>query len=90
MILSTNEHVQESAVIGIEDEIYGEVPKAFVVLKPGSHGLVKEQELIDYVGRQVASEKHLRGGVQFIEKFRRTLIGKIDMRHLRQMASKKF
>ena len=47
--------VLESAVIAIPDDKWGEVPKAFVTLKPGSSAT--EQEIIDHVRGRIAHFK---------------------------------
>ncbi len=47
--------VMEAAVIAIPDEKWGEVPKAFVTLKPGKQ--VTAQEIVDHVRAQLAHYK---------------------------------
>ena len=47
--------VMECAVIAIPDERWGEVPKAFVTLKPGR--TATEAEIIDYVRERIARFK---------------------------------
>ncbi|RWS00624.1 hypothetical protein B4U79_07746 [Dinothrombium tinctorium] len=85
-ILMEHEAVKEAAVIGIHDEEgYGELPKAFVVLKEGFADIVSEKALIDYVSSQVCFYKQLRGGVVFVPKLKRTTIGKIDRRALKNL-----
>ena len=44
-ILIKHENVSDAGVIGIPDDIAGEVPKAFVVLKEP----IDEQQLLNYV-----------------------------------------
>lgn len=46
-LLLTHPDVAESAVIGIPNEEAGEIPKAYVVKRPGSS--VKEEDLIQFV-----------------------------------------
>lgn len=46
-ILLTHPDVLDAAVIGIQDEMAGELPFAFVVRKPDSH--LQQQDIIDYV-----------------------------------------
>lgn len=43
----TNENVADAAVVGIKDEEAGELPKAFVVPKPGK--TISPEELINWV-----------------------------------------
>lgn len=83
-IIVNHPAVYEVAVIGIPDKIAGELPKAFVVKQDE----VTEQEIIDYVARQVSSHKQLRGGVEFVNEIPKTSSGKILRRELRRMKSK--
>lgn len=46
-LLQRHEAIYEAAVIGVPDEVAGELPKAFVVTKPGSN--VTEKDLVDYI-----------------------------------------
>lgn len=85
-LLVNHPAVLEAAVIGFVDEEKGESPKAFVVRAPGAQ--VSEQELVDYIAQQVAPYKQLRQGVEFLDAFPRTLIGKIDRKELRARQQK--
>jgi 4-coumarate--CoA ligase len=69
------------AVVGIVDEISGEVPRAFVVLKPQSK--LTEDDIMDYVKSKVANYKQLRGGVKFIKTIPRNPSGKILRKDLK-------
>jgi hypothetical protein len=46
-ILIAHPSIQDAAVVGIEDEIYGELPGAFIVREPDSH--ITEDEIKAYV-----------------------------------------
>ena len=76
-VLLTHPSVAEAAVIGMSDELHGELPKAFVVKNVGFES-VTEQELIDYVTDNVTVFKRLRGGLVFLQHFERTSLGKIN------------
>ena len=54
-VLARHPDVLESAVVGAPDETWGEVPVAFVLLRPGA--AVTEQELIDFVRAAIARFK---------------------------------
>ncbi|CAB3399034.1 unnamed protein product [Caenorhabditis bovis] len=56
-LLLTHHSVEESAVVAINNEISGERPVAFVVLKEDH--TATEEELKDYVNRRVIRYKHL-------------------------------
>lgn len=74
--------VQSAAVIGVPDEIRGEIVQAFVVLKPG--GAVAEPELIEHCARLIGRQK-LPRGVTFIGELPLTASGKIQRFQLREM-----
>ncbi|CAL1545805.1 unnamed protein product [Lymnaea stagnalis] len=73
--------IQDVAVIGVPDEISGELPKAFVIKKPGSK--VTEQDIIKFVEERVTHIKRLRGGVQFVDEIPKNPSGKILRRILK-------
>ena len=52
----THHAVADVAVIGVPDESAGELPRAYVVKKPG-HG-VTEAELIDFVASKDSNVPH--------------------------------
>ena len=76
--------VAEAAVVGVADEIRGQVVKAFVVLAPGhrpSDTLVGE--LQEHVRRVTAPYKYPRR-VEFVEDLPKTISGKIRRAELRR------
>ncbi|XP_046377038.2 4-coumarate--CoA ligase 1-like [Haliotis rufescens] len=82
-VLLSHPSVADVGVIGIPDVEAGELPKAFVVRKPGS--MTTEQELQDFVKSKVSGTKRLRGGVTFLEEIPKSASGKILRRMLRDM-----
>ncbi|HWS56461.1 MAG TPA: 4-coumarate--CoA ligase family protein [Pyrinomonadaceae bacterium] len=80
-LLLTHPSVADAAVIPSPDEEAGEVPKAFVVVREG-HGLT-EQEVVDFVSRQVAPHKKVRL-VEFAAQIPKSPSGKILRRLLVQ------
>jgi acyl-CoA synthetase (AMP-forming)/AMP-acid ligase II len=83
-VLLTHEDVADAAVIGYPDERAGEVPKAFVVVKPGR--AVEADDLRKFVSERVASYKEI-AYVEFIDAIPHTASGKIQRRLLRETAS---
>jgi acetyl-CoA synthetase/medium-chain acyl-CoA synthetase len=76
--------VAEAAVVGVPDEIRGQVVKAFVVLAPG-HRPSDELagELQGHVRRVTAPYKYPRR-IEFVEDLPKTISGKIRRAELRQ------
>ena len=77
----THPAVADVAVIGIPDEEAGELPKAFVTLKPGQSAT--EQDIQAYVKEHMATYKQVRT-VEFIDAIPKSASGKILRRELRE------
>jgi len=73
--------VLEAAVIGIPDNLRGEVPKAFVVLKDGSS--LKEEELRYFLRQHLAHFK-IPHSFEFNNSLPKNRTGKIDKEALRK------
>ncbi|HDM37808.1 MAG TPA: long-chain fatty acid--CoA ligase [Candidatus Omnitrophica bacterium] len=81
-VLYRHPKVKEAAVIGIKDELRGEIPKAFVVLKD-SEEKITEREIINFCRERLAKFKVPRV-VEFKESLPKTATGKILKRALRE------
>jgi fatty-acyl-CoA synthase len=73
--------VLEAAVIPVPDEVWGEVPKALVVLKPNTQA--GEIELIEHCRSCLTHYKCPRS-VEFLESLPKTGTGKVLKRDLRR------
>lgn len=73
--------VSDVAVIGVPDERWGEVPKAFVVLAAGRQ--LEEGELIAHVKSKIAGYKAPKS-VAFVDELPKTATGKIRKHELRE------
>ena len=80
-ILSAHPAVYEAAVVPIPDAKWGEIPKALVVLRPGTKAT--EAELIEFCRARLAHYKCPRS-VEFLETFPKTGTGKILKRELKK------
>ncbi|MFA5008409.1 MAG: class I adenylate-forming enzyme family protein [Candidatus Omnitrophota bacterium] len=67
--------VQEAAVIGVPDELRGEVPKAFIVTKESE--TINEQELRDFLKEHLAHFK-IPHYFEFVKELPKNRVGKID------------
>lgn len=83
-LLISHPKINDAAVIGIRNEEAGEVPRAYVVAKPGAQ--VQGEEIIDFVRENLSSHKQLRGGVVFIDEVPKSASGKILRKDIRQWA----
>ena len=72
----------DCAVIPVEDERAGEIPRAYVVPRD-EH--VTEEEVLQWVEERVAPHKRLRGGVVFVEAIPKTASGKTLRREVRKI-----
>lgn len=84
-ILRTNPDILDAVVIGIPHYQCGEVPKAFVVRRSESN--ITEQDIQQFVAKQVIKYKQLTGGVQFVDQIPKTATGKILRREIRKLFS---
>jgi acyl-CoA synthetase (AMP-forming)/AMP-acid ligase II len=79
-LLITHPAVADVAVIGVPDDEAGEIPKAFVVLKPDVSATAAE--LAEFVAGHVATYKRVRI-VEFVDAIPKSASGKILRRMLR-------
>jgi long-chain acyl-CoA synthetase len=83
-VLYLHPAVAEAAVIGRSDDVLGEVPEAFVALKPGGH--VTAHELLELCKAELAYFK-VPKSVHFLDELPKGPTGKILRRGLRGAAA---
>ncbi|MFI7575606.1 class I adenylate-forming enzyme family protein [Micromonospora sp. NPDC049497] len=79
-VLAGHPQVRAAAVIGVPDEVAGELPYAYVVPAPGA--TVTGAELIDLVTTTL-SDTWAPGGVEFVDRLPLNRSNKVDKRALR-------
>lgn len=79
--------VADVAVVGIPDPLAGEIPKAFVVLKPNNK--LTEKQVYDVVAEKLVKYKRLEGGVVFLATIPRNAAGKIMRNELKVLGVQK-
>ncbi|XP_060525163.1 uncharacterized protein LOC132701328 [Cylas formicarius] len=82
-LIIKHDGVKDVGVVGKPDDRCGELPTAFVVKQPGEK--VTEQDILDFVSDNFSHEKHLHGGVVFVDDIPKTASGKILRRELRKL-----
>lgn len=79
-VLNSHPDTLEVATVGVKDSFRGEVPKAFVVLKPGR--TLSAEDLLRYCGERLVDYKVPRS-IEFLDALPKTGPGKIDKLKLR-------
>uniref|UniRef100_A0A914NHA8 Uncharacterized protein n=1 Tax=Meloidogyne incognita TaxID=6306 RepID=A0A914NHA8_MELIC len=73
-LLLSHPDIEDCAVVGISDPMSGELPFGFVVKKEGSS--LSEKDVQEFVKIKAVYYKHLKGGVEFIDKIPKSPSGK--------------
>ncbi|KAL1505553.1 hypothetical protein ABEB36_005095 [Hypothenemus hampei] len=79
-LLRQHPHIADAAVIGIPDEISGEIPRAYVKIKEK----LNPEDVYNFVAQKVAKYKRLDGGIEVVEELPKNSAGKILRRQLKQ------
>jgi fatty-acyl-CoA synthase len=80
-VLAAHADVYEAAVIPVPDSQWGEVPKALVILKPGSSAT--EAELVEFCRGRLAHYKCPKS-IEFVATLPKTATGKFLKKELRK------
>jgi len=85
-VLFTHPKILDAGVVGVPDEKWGEVGKAYIVLKPGE--TMSEQEPLKFILGKVGTYK-IPEYVEFVEELPKTASGKIQKFLLKEWHQKK-
>ncbi len=85
-VLFTHAKILDTGVVGVPDEKWGEVGKAYIVLKPGE--TMNEEEALKFVRGKVGKYK-IPKYVEFVEELPKTASGKIQKFLLKEWHKKK-
>jgi len=85
--LFTHPKVQNVSVIGIEDDVFGEVAAAYIIPRDGA--VIDPQEIVDFCVGEIANFKVPRY-VEIVDEFPMTQSGKIQKFKLREIAKEAF
>jgi fatty-acyl-CoA synthase len=80
-VLLKNEKVLEAAVVGVPDAQWGEIVKAYIVLRPSA--AMDKEEVLHFCQQHLASYKKPRL-VEFVESLPKNSLGKILKKDLRR------
>jgi long-chain acyl-CoA synthetase len=83
-ILTQHPSIQDAGVIGIDDSIRGEVPKAYIVPKLGAS--IDEKDILAFCREHLAQFKVPRS-IELIDEIPKNVTGKILKRVLRRVAA---
>jgi len=84
-VLFTHPKILDAGVVGVPDKKWGEVGKAYVVLKPGE--TMNEEEALKFIRGKVGKYK-IPKYVQFVEELPKTASGKIQKFLLKEWHNK--
>ena len=87
-LLISHPMVNDIAVVGVYNKDQAtEVPRAYIIPKPGVEGSPKTAEdIIKWLQAKVTNHKRLRGGIRFVDKVPKSASGKILRRLLKIQA----
>ena len=87
-LIRSHSDVSDVAVIGVPDEIKGEVPFAFVVAKTGLKEENLAKDLHIFVNEHVSEYKRLVGGIILVGSIPKSASGKILRKDLKALYTK--
>lgn len=89
-VLLGHPDIADAGVVGTTEGEFGgrELVRAYVMLKEGKRGKVREEEVVRWMEGKVSKHKWLTGGVRFVDVVPKSAAGKIIRTRLRAMAKR--
>ncbi|KAF5282537.1 hypothetical protein FQA39_LY04944 [Lamprigera yunnana] len=81
-LLLTHPDIKDCGVVGKKHDLFEQVAMAFVVLQNNASS--SDEEIIKFVSDNLSVQKHLHGGVKFVQEIPRTASGKIARYKLKE------
>lgn len=87
-LLQQHPLVKDVGVVGVPDELAGQVPRAYIVTEGLPDKEKAERDISSYIESQVSKHKKLTGGIVFIEEVPRSNTGHLLRRELKKLVEK--
>lgn len=87
-VIEQIEGVKFVSVVGIPDPMVTDLPTAVVVLKSGYEDKLTQDDILKFAASNLPVNKHLHGGVHFVDKLPMTASGKIQKKKVLEMLLK--
>jgi len=81
-VIKENNMIKDAAVIGINNPMYGQIIKAYIVVKDEYKGKVSKKDIIKWCKDKIAYYK-IPKEIEFIDELPKNIIGKVLRRQLR-------
>ncbi|XP_067949811.1 luciferin 4-monooxygenase-like [Watersipora subatra] len=85
-LLLAHQKILDSAVVSVPCNEAGELPRAYIVAKPGQSA--SDEEINTYMKEKASNHKQLRGGIRVIDAIPKSASGKILRRVFKDQALK--
>ena len=87
-VLLSHPDIVDCAVIGVADPVRegGELPRAYIVRRPGGSGGPGDQQVHEYMRERLSSFKMLEGGIKWVDAIPKNASGKVLRKDLAKLA----
>ena len=85
-LLTTHSSIKDVGVVGVPDEMAGQLTRAYVVLKEGYS--LDEESIHQLLSKRLSKIKQLTGGIRVVDVIPRNGLGKVSRKHLEELVMK--